>query len=234
MVFTLFVVTAMLSGAAAIQPPDAASVVARCAEAMGGRAAIESLRSLRVEVVYPDHGEAPISHEVRRPHQFRTESEGRYVLVFDGSRASYRDLDPAKTGRSPVSLPPEQLADLDVDIAWLVPAFFDYPSEYLGTDRSRGVLCHKLAVSLPLGARAVYFLDASTNLVRTIAVDVTLGGKPFHAERDWVDYRVVQGIRYPGGMTYAGRDKTTRTAVIRSVVFNPALDEARFRVPEGK
>lgn len=210
---------------------NAAAIVSRCAEAMGGERRVRAVRSLRAEVVYTDHGDAPVVHEVLRPNRYRAESAGRYVAIFDGARASYRSLNPGQSAGGLMFVPAEDLADFEADIAWLFPAFFDHPAEYIGTSERAGTLCHGLRVKLPRGATMTYLIDASTGLVKVIAADLTIRGNAVHLEREWREHRVVQGIRYPGSMTYQGRDKTVQIALVRSVVFNPPLDESRLRVP---
>jgi hypothetical protein len=226
------------SGATA--SPDAipaAIVVADCAKAMGGEARIRALRTLRVEVVFGDHGDAPIVYEIRRPNQYRIESAGRYVTRFDGRQASQQRLDPSHPSAAPVLMPASVMADVDLEIAWLVPAFFDYPAESLGAADVAGRRCDRLRVTLPFGARVTYAIDAATHLVHVISVDAVLDGKPFHTERQWTDYRDVDGLRYPGAMTYQGRDQRPKAAVIRAVLLNPPLPESRFAVngePQGR
>lgn len=212
---------------------DAATLVARCAEAMGGEARIRAIRSLRVEMVYPDHGDTPVVQEIRRPNRFRSERAGSHVTVFDGARASRQRLAPGASA-APTLVPAEELADFEVEIAWLFPAFFDHPAEYVGTSEQAGARCHGLRVRLPLGATVTYFIDAASGLVKAIAAEVPLKGKTFQVTREWRDYRTVQGLRYPAGITYKGRDGATHVAAFQSVTFDPALDESRLRVQAAR
>jgi hypothetical protein len=96
---------------------------------------------------------------------------------------------------------------------------------------SSGTKCHKLVVTLPLGIRVEYLVDARTYLVKTIAVDETFQGQTFHMEREWIDYKPVQGILYPSRMTYTGRGGKTATADLKKIEFNPVLSEDRFKIP---
>ncbi len=208
---------------------DAASIVAACKEAMGGAGKIDALRTLRVTMIYPDHEGAPVVQEIARPNRLRSESAGRFISVFDGTRAAAQNLDPAKRG-APQAVPAEMLKDYEVDLAWIVPAFFDYPAVDGGAVEHGGVPCRKLTVTLPHGAAMVYLVDASTRLVKTISVDLAFEGKAFHMEREWVGYRDVQGIRYPAAMTYPGRDGSVQKATIASIEVNPVLGDERFRL----
>jgi hypothetical protein len=60
---------------------------------------------------------------------------------------------PAVTPQDPELIEAKYLKDLELDIAFVFPAFFDYPSEYLGREVVEGTDTHKLGVTLPLGVR---------------------------------------------------------------------------------
>jgi len=228
-------VRAKTSGGVEITPTEAASIIAKCAEAMGGVAKIKDIRTLRTEVVYPDHGASVVLHEIRRPNLIRTERPGEYVAIFDGRNGAMLEYDSAKPGQPPVpqDLPAEATRGFETDLVWFFPSFFDFPAEYAGIVESNGAKCHKLITTLPLGTRAEYLVDARTSLVKTIALDETFQGKTFHMEREWLDLKSVQGIIYPSRMTYMGRGGKPAVAEIRKIEFNPVLSEDRFRIPAG-
>jgi hypothetical protein len=200
---------------------------------MGGADAIKALRTLRLEVVYPDHDATAVLHEILRPNMIRTERPGSYLAVFDGARGALLKYDPAKPGQPPVpqDLPAEAARGFETDLVWFFPGFFDFPTEYAGVAESNGAKCHKLVVTLPLGTRAEYLVDARTYTIKTIAVDEAFQGRTFHMAREWRDFDSVQGILYPRRMTYRGRNGETAVAEIKRVEFNPVLGEDRFRIP---
>jgi hypothetical protein len=136
-------------------------------------------------------------------------------------------LDPAKPGQPPVrrDLPAEAAKGYETDLAWFIPAFFDYPAEYAGLVDWKGTKCHKLTVIFPLGTPVAYLIDAGTFLVRAVAVDEIYQGKTYHMEREWLDLRPVQGILYPSRMTYPGRGGKTAIAEIKTIEFNVELAE---------
>ena len=217
----------------AVEQIEPVSIIAKCAEAMGGTAKIKDIRTLRAEVVYPDHDASAILHEIRRPNLIRNERSGEYVAVFDGRRGAMLKYDPAKPGQAPVlqDLPAEAARGFETDLVWFFPSFFDFPTEYAGIVESNGAKCHKLITRLPLGTRAEYLVDARTYMVKTIAVDETYQGKTFHMEREWLDFKPVQGIIYPNRMTYMGRGGKPATAELKKIEFNPVLSEDRFKIP---
>jgi hypothetical protein len=204
------------------QQTEAASIIAKCAEAMGGAARIKAVRTVRLEIVYPDHGASAVITEISLPNRIRSERPGNFISSFDGKTPVLLEYDPAKPGQPPVprELPAEAARGFEIDLVWFFPLFFEFPTEYAGIVESNGTKCHKLIASLPLGTRAEYLIDARTYLVKTIAADETFQGRTFHMEREWLDPKPVQGILYPCRMTYPGRGGKQATAEIKKVEFN--------------
>jgi hypothetical protein len=217
------------------KPVDSAAVVARCAEAMGGRARIDAIKTLRATVAYSDHTGAPVVHEIKRPGLLRSEGPGRYTLIFDGQRACMITINPDQGAppSAPQIFPAEAGKDCEIDIAWLIPAFFDHPARYAGTVERGGRLHDVLVVVLPLGGTMTYQIDAKTSRIGLISTDLTYEGKTYHMEREWTDYRSEQGINYPTAMTYQGRGGQPARASIITLEVNPPLDDARFHFPDS-
>lgn len=218
------------SGERASSQTTSTDIVARCAEAMGGRSAIEAIRTIRLVIRYPDHEYLVIS-EIARPNRLRTEGEGRYVLAFDGKRAAL--LETGSEQHKPVQmLEGEMVRDMEVDIGYYFPAFFDYPAQYLGREQSGGRDVHKLLVRLPLGAEMTYLVDATTYLPVSAAAKVEIEGKQYAFERSFLKYEHADGITYFRAFTYPPRPGATEgerpTATIERLEFNPSLADSRF------
>ena len=80
----------------------------------------------------------------------------------------------------------------------------------------------------------VYYIDAVTWLPYKISTRMTIHGQVFDAERGLSDYRDVEGILYPHGFTYLGRDrKSVLQGRLTSVEINPLLNDAHFKIPEN-
>jgi len=233
LIVPLVLSAAVTAALAAGQEASAASVIAKCAEAMGGEAGIKAVRTLRLEVVYPEHDATPVLHEVRLPNKLRTERPGSYIAVFDGRKGAMLKFDPAKPDGPlvPQDLPEGAERGFETDLVWFYPLFFEYPAEYAGVVDFKGTKCHKLRVTLPLGTQADYLVDAGTSLVRAAALDETFQGQTYHMEREWLDLRPIQGVPYPSRMSYPGRGGKIAVAEIKKVEFNPVLAEDRFKVP---
>ena len=54
------------AGKASTRDSEVAQIIAGCIETMGGEAAINAFQTLRLEIVYPDHGTDPVLHEFKR------------------------------------------------------------------------------------------------------------------------------------------------------------------------
>ena len=225
-------VVAMTAVIPACRPPTAEQVVARTAEVMMGAGRIEDLNTLRVRMAYADH-DYPVITELSRPNRMRTEGVGNYVLVFDGERGAFLESPPAEDGtpRGPELIDPKYLRDLELDIAFIWPAFFDHPSEYLGLEMVEGVETHKLAVVLPLGIRMTYFIGADSYLPLKVLADVTVDGTEYQPGRVFNDYEDWGGIQYPRTVTYWWFPDNVETAVVDVVEVNVPLGEDRFTIP---
>lgn len=230
----LAAVVALSAFIPACQPPTAEQIVARTAEAMAGAGRIEDLKTLRVGMEYADH-DYPVITELSRPNRMRTEGVGSYVLVFDGERGAFLERPLAEDGtpQGPELIDPKYLRDLELDIAFIFPAFFDHPSEYLGLELAEGVETHKLAVVLPLGIRMTYFIDADSYLPLKVLAEVTVDGTEYQPGRVFTDYEDWGGLQYPRNVTHWWFPDKVETAVVDLVEVNVPLGEDRFTIPAG-
>lgn len=229
--FLALLLSAAASGAA--DPPlTAPQVVARCAEAMGGAEKIAAVRTLRIQMV-PASKQKIVTHEIKRPDRIRSSAE--YILVFDGKRAGYLKGAPSEGGSDPGPklLPEEEGRDFELDIAFLFPAFFDHPAEYLGTEAYEGKPHHKVAVDLPRGIRVIYWLDGTRFLPARIVGEIPFQGNVARVERTLGDYSGEGGLLFPRTMTSSGWAFTGR-ATVTKVEVNPPLEDGRFEMPGGE
>lgn len=202
-----------------IQPKydDVEEIVEACTEAMGGVEIVEGLQILRLTQNWPDHG--ILFTEIKRPNMERLGES----LVWNGSYCV--QINPLRP------VPEEEWKDNEIDIAWYFPAFFDYPSEYLGAEVVNNVQIYRVKVTLPLGAVMTYYINVETDLVLKAAANFTLYGEEHYVERVYSDYRAVNGFIYPHRFTYAGRDGSSRlTATVEKLEINLPL-EGRFTIP---
>jgi hypothetical protein len=215
------------------EAPLAEHVVARVAVAMTGAPTMDGVATLRINMDYPDHDYLVVT-ELMRPNRMRTEGVGNYVLVFDGERGAFLQSPPAEDGtpRDPELIDPEYRRDLELDIAFLFPAFFDYPAEHLGRETIDGTEVFKLQVGLPSGLATTYLVDAETWLPVRVLADVTVDGTEYHPGRVFSDYEDREGIVYPRSITYWWMPGSVDTATVDRIEVNPPLAEDRFEIPD--
>ena len=210
----------------------AEEVVEACAEAMGGRARIDAVRTLRLLYTLPDHGGSQQVTEIARPNLVRLGDD----VVFDGERAAFMDRGPAADGTPMPArvVDREECKDFEIDIGRYFPAFFDYPSEYEGIEFIAGIETHKLSVQLPLGGHLTYFVEVATNSPLMVEHTMTMNGNTFRGQRMYGGYREVDGIRYPHEVSYYSPHwRRMLYLEMDEVEINPDLGENRFMVPEG-
>jgi hypothetical protein len=207
------------------QQISAEEIVARSIEALGGAQRIASWETLRIRYRLPDHNGSALQ-EIRRPNNWRTSS-----AVFDGERAA-RLPRPGSGGSDEVELIPEdEWKDFEMDVAWFVPAFLDHTAEYTGTDSVVGHQVYKLEVSLPLGARMTYYIDATDFVILKVAADATVHERYFHYERLFSNHRNVDGILFPWAFTYPGRQNQVLTGWVEGIEVDVLLPQEHFRIP---
>lgn len=215
------------------EPQTAEEVVARVATTWGGPSHLDALRGVRVEVTYPDH-DYLVTVEIERPNRVRTTGGERYISVFDGERAGFLhriDRDGVEVGPSLVD--PEEVKDWELEVAWLFPAFFDHPAEYLGMESIDGRSVHVLRVQLPLGVAVTYYVDAETFTTIRAEATATIGENTYTSGRIFGDFENRNGVLYPTTMGYFFGDGEPQTASINMVEFGVSFPEGHFALPEG-
>jgi hypothetical protein len=212
--------------------PAAEHVVARVEQAMIGAGALDDLKTLRITMDYPDHDYLVVT-ELMRPNRMRTEGVGNYVLVFDGENGAFLQSPPAEDGtpQGPELIDAQYRRDLELDIAFLFPAFFDYPSEYVGREVTEGVEAFKLRVLLPSGLATTYLIDANNWLPLQVLADIIVDGTEYHPGRAFADYEEWEGIAYPRTVTYWWLPDAVEAAAVDAVEMNAPLGEDRFAIP---
>jgi len=229
LIFVFFICSFFMfsNGKNALKAKD---IIARCAEAMGGVKKIQTLKTLRFFVEYPKH-KYIIKTEIKRPHFFRSTSKS-HTVIFDGKNACIINKN-EKTNK-PVKL--TMMKDKDMPDFFAEPGFFtfyffDFPSQYLGTEKINREDAYKLEVKFPLEVVIHYFISCTTNLpVRTVA-HVTVQGKQIEWVRDYVEYKEVDGIIYPHSFIYFWDVADKKKAFVKKVEFNVNLPDDYFKIP---
>jgi len=203
---------------------DAQSIVTQCIEAMGGHEVIDGFRTLRLRIYWPDHG-ASLA-EIERPNRSRI---GVGVnVVFDGERAAILKPEAGRRYVCDMAVPKGDLVDFDVDIAWFVPAFLDYPATYLGREQLGTEHVDVLRVKLPFGAQMDYYISADTHFILRALASFTYDGEEMKVERTYRNHRSYGGVLFPSEFTYSGRTGDRLTARVLQVQINPFFPDGHF------
>ena len=209
-----------------------ADVIARAAENWGGVDRLGALTTVRADFTYHEP-DGPVTHEIGRPNLVRSTGGDRYTSVFDGRNAAFLHyVDREGNTRDPFLVEEDEVKDWELEKAWVFPAFFDHPAEYLGLQTKDGSEVHVLRVTLPLGARVDYFLDAESFLVIRAEGLAIIGETTYESGREYFDYQDFDGILYPTRMTYFYGDGEPQPGSIGSVEFNVAFPDDHFVIPE--
>jgi hypothetical protein len=214
-------------------------IVARHVAARGGREALASVRTVRMSGhAFEGPGrEALVRREIARPGRIRTEFEFQGttgVYAWDGC-AGWR-VSPLDGRFDPEPLPAAEAAaaaeQADVDgplVDWKAKG---HRVDLVGTEALPAGRAHHLMVTLKSGGVRDVWVDADTGLVVKTAAKRAWRGKEVTVETTYGDYRETGGVAFPRSIETGvlGRPRRLRI-VVEGVEVNPALDEARFRMP---
>lgn len=224
----------LLAGSAMGMAADAniskEEIIARAWKALFGERRNADVRSIYVERDFP--GSAVRSRTtVKRPNLFRNELPPG-VLVFDGQRAAWAKRAPDKEGnpRGPELIEPAHWKHFEVDIALIFPAFFDYPAEFEGVERTENSDAYRIHVPLPLGGSVTYFIESRSFLVTKRLVGMEGGGSD--PREEWIaGYADYDGMLFPLDYFVEGREGKEKRSY-RNVRFNTNPGDELFAIPE--
>ncbi len=231
-------VAVLLPAVAGAQTVD--EIVAKHLAARGGAARIAAIETLRMTAKARGQGgrEAIVIREVKRPGRLRLEFTAQGVTgvyAHDGERA-WR-VSPFDGRLEPEPMPPEsaraaiEWGDIDGPLVdWRAKGHL---VELAGRESREGREAWKLRVTLKGGdVRHLYLDERSFLHVRTDARR-TVAGRPIEMETTFGDYRETAGVQFPHAIGVGARGGPRRLGIlVQTIEVNPALDDARFRMPE--
>jgi outer membrane lipoprotein-sorting protein len=206
-------------------------------EALGGSAAIASLRAMRVEgVTKLEAGEVEFTLWAARPAKLRLESRvGGQTMVqsYDGVTAAWG----MPKGGAPALLSPgearEFIAGADFDGPLVDPAAKGFAVTYAGEEEVEGRQClHLMLAARDLELIELY-VDAETYMVlKRIAArpEVPDAAK---LETFFSDYRPVAGVMMPFRVTMFEGDRMVTDTRIERITPLAALPGSLFEMPTG-
>ena len=216
-------------------------LIERNTQAVGGRAALEAVHSIRVDLHVADPGfEADGDYIAARPGRMRIDitANGQHVYTeaFNGSRAWQW-----KGKGEPVDESPTATAALRHGVESTGPSLglhelrpHGHRIELVGREKVDGINYHVLRITLSDGYTTTLYLDPDSWLitrrrdVRALHPDVD--PTPTTIENKMTDFRRVGDLLYPFASTDTdlATGKVLETTTVRSITLNPAIDPSVF------
>ena len=236
---TGWIVAAALIAPATVPAPTVDEIVARHVAARGGRAALGSVRTLRMtgRAVAGPGREAIVRREIARPGRIRTEFvfQGTTgVYVWDGSRGARVSPLDGILDAQPLT---EDGAALSAEHADFEGPLVDWKAkghsvELVGTSALPGGPAHELKVMLKSGIVRHVWIDAQTGLMVKSGSTRKVKGHEVTVEVVYGDYRETGGVRFARSIEIGAKDRPQRLRiVVDNVEVNPPLDDSRFAAP---
>jgi outer membrane lipoprotein-sorting protein len=215
-------------------------VIDRNAKAMGGRAAIEAIQSIEVDLHISDPGyEVDGIYYAARPGRMRIDisSAGKHVFTeaFDGQRGWEWNGKESATGSPKATAALQHGVELPGKLFGLHELKQrGHLVELIGREKIEGINYYALALTLKDGYRTTLYVDPESWLitrrrdVRPLHVDID--PTPTTIEQRSTDFRKVSGVQFPfaGSETDLKTGKVLETSQIKSIKINPPIDPSFF------
>ena len=153
-------------------------------------------------------------------------------MIFDGESVftmtdgEVKLLSPGK-GKSYVTFFKDSLFR---EPTWLLTKLMkdNFPAQYLGTEKVKGVPASVLLVTQPSGKALKVFISEETHYVVQFSYDIEIGGGGVeNVVAFFDDYQDVDGIKIPHHR--ATKNGEYRQVLITDITLNAEIDEALFR-----
>jgi len=213
-------------------------------KAMGGRAAIEAIRSIEVSLHISDPGsEVDGIYYGARPGRMRIDISvaGKHVFTeaFDGRRGWEWNGKESKTTSPGATAALEHGVELPGKLFGLHELRQrGHQVELVGREKIEGINYYAIAVTLKDGYRTTLYVDTENWLitrrrdVRPLHVDID--PTPTTIEQRSSDFRTISGVRFAfaGSETDLKTGKVLETSQVKSIKINPPLADALFEKSE--
>jgi hypothetical protein len=237
-----FLLFAFAYASLADKEPSLDDIIARNAEATGGRAAIESVKTIAVELHIVDPGfEVDGTYQAARPNQMRIDvhANGKavYVEAFDGKRAWQWK----REGTTTVEESPAASAALRRGIEFPGKLYGlhelagrGHKLELAGRENIDGIDYYAIKATMDDGFKATFYIDPNTWLitrrrdVRPLHIDID--PTPTTIEQRSSDFRKINGVMYAFHSEEVDLQtgKVLETTTVREIRINPPIAETIF------
>jgi hypothetical protein len=219
-------------------PETADDVIARYIEAIGGRAKLDAVKTIRMAGKAAGMGgmELPMTLEFKRPQMLRIEfsMQGMTgVQAFDGTVGWF--LLPF-AGRTEPERMPSDMIDIIADQADFDGPLVDYAKkghqvELVGKDDLEGSEVFKLKVTKKNGNVEYHFLDAEHFIPLQLEGKRSFQGTEMPYTIKFGDYKEVGGLLLAHSVTQGGMGGDMK---FEKIEINVDLPDERFKMPEVK
>jgi outer membrane lipoprotein-sorting protein len=223
--------------------PSVDEVIAKYIDAIGGRKALDSVKSMRMtgKMVMGGGMEAPLTIEFRRPEKMRMEFTFQGMTgtqAYDGESGWF--IMPFTGKTDPEKMPPDMVKEIKRQADFEGP-LVDYKKkgnkvEMEGTDELEGTPVYKLKVTRADGDVEHYLIDKDNYIILGTKGARTFQGTPVDFEVTFGDYKEVNGLMLPHSFSQkssASMDHEN-TMVIDKIETNVDIPDSRFVMPEKK
>jgi hypothetical protein len=238
---SLFAVLLCGLAARGISAPTLDQLVAQNIEARGGAAALEAMKSLKIQgklLIQDGQYELFYVQTVRRPASIRTEATIQgltQVQAFDGTTGW--QINPFQGRKDPERLSSDDLKSLIETVADFDGALVDWRKkgnklEYLGTEDIDGTLAHKIKLTRPSGDTEYVYLDPDHFLEIRLSSQRTEHGVLVETETDLGDYEKIDGVFIPFSVESGLKGSSDRQKlIVNKADVNAKTDDAWFAFP---
>ena len=208
-------------------------------EALGGRARIDALHSLRASgVVFAAGKQVKFTMLAARPAKIRIETEGagrNLIQAYDGETPPW---ELATSGASPAARSMADasaktfVGDAEFDDPLVGGAARGYTFDYAGEMMVEGRKLHRVLVTRKLTETFSLLVDDETYfIVMRVEHRTSAGGRRLQVVTHYEDFRPVESVLVPHQITVAIEGKMTQQTKVSRVEANPRLPADAFTRP---
>ena len=221
------------------EPKTADEVIAKYVEAIGGRAKLDAIKTLRATgkmILGGGMMEAAFSREHKRPNRFRMDFTFQGMTgtrAFDGTQGW--SVAPFAGKTEPEKMSADDVKEMEDQIDFEGP-LVDYKKkghqvELVGQEEIAGTQTYKLKVTKKNGNVEYHFLDAEHFIPIKVKGKHQIQGTEIDSETTLSDYKEVGGILMPHSLEQAMGDMGGASMVFDKIEANVDLPDSRFAMP---
>jgi len=210
-------------------------------EAIGGMDSLNAIKTMKLTGKFGGSGfEAPSTIMYKRPAMVKMEMEfqgNSMITAYDGTTAW--QINPWGGKKTPEKMPAERTKDMkemaDFDGSLVNYKLKGFTAELIGKEDMEGTEVYKIKLTDKDNDVTYYFLDTQTFLLLKESSKRKIKEKEIEAEKFYANYQKYGGVMMALSVEFRGKGETTgQTGTIDKVEMNIEVDDAIFKMPEGK